>query len=38
LSAAAGFDLGVAKANIERVHPGSEIVELSALRGDGMDE
>jgi hydrogenase nickel incorporation protein HypB len=38
LSAAAGFDRETAKANIERVHPGIEIVELSALRGDGMDE
>jgi len=38
LSGAAGFDRQTAKANIERIHPGIEIVELSALRGDGMDE
>ncbi len=38
LSAATGFDGEAAKGNIERVHPGIEIVELSALRGDGMDE
>jgi len=38
LAAAAGFDRASAKANIERVHPGIEIVEVSALRGDGMDE
>lgn len=38
LSDAAGFDLQAAKANVDRVHPGIEIVELSALRGDGMDE
>ena len=38
LSAAAGFDRELAKANVERVHPGIEIVELSALDGDGMDE
>lgn len=38
LSAAAGFDREIAKANIERVHPGIEIVELSALHGDGLDE
>lgn len=38
LSAVAGFDRDAAKANIDRVHPGMEIVELSALCGDGMDE
>lgn len=38
LAAAAGFDRTAAKANIERIHPGIEIVEVSALRGDGMDE
>jgi hydrogenase nickel incorporation protein HypB len=38
LSNAAGFDRDAAKANVERVHPGVEIVEVSALRGDGMDE
>lgn len=38
LSVAARFDRELAKANIERVHPGIEIVELSALGGDGMDE
>jgi hydrogenase nickel incorporation protein HypB len=38
LRAAAGFDGDAAKANLERVHPGIEILEVSALRGEGMDE
>ncbi|HKE37409.1 MAG TPA: hydrogenase nickel incorporation protein HypB, partial [Candidatus Baltobacteraceae bacterium] len=37
LAEAAVFDREGAKANVERVHPGIEIVEVSALRGDGMD-
>jgi hydrogenase nickel incorporation protein HypB len=38
LAAAARFDREAARANIERVHPGMEIVELSALTGEGIDE
>ena len=38
LAAAADFDRRTATANILTVRPGMRIVELSAKRGDGMDD
>ncbi|HET6894151.1 MAG TPA: hydrogenase nickel incorporation protein HypB [Candidatus Baltobacteraceae bacterium] len=37
LSGACGFDRAAALANIDRVHPGLPVIELSARTGEGMD-
>ncbi|MBC5808762.1 MAG: hydrogenase nickel incorporation protein HypB, partial [Candidatus Eremiobacteraeota bacterium] len=38
LSSATGFDRAAARANIERVHPGVQVIELSARSGQGRNE
>jgi hydrogenase nickel incorporation protein HypB len=38
LALATGFDRAAARANIERVHPGVQVIELSARSGQGVDE
>ncbi len=35
---ATGFDRRSARENIERVHPGVDVIELSARTGDGMEQ
>jgi hydrogenase nickel incorporation protein HypB len=38
LSQATGFDRATAVANVERVHPGLPIIEVSARTGEGMEQ
>jgi hydrogenase nickel incorporation protein HypB len=38
LAPAVDFDRGIARANVEEVHPGMEILEVSAKTGAGLDQ
>jgi hydrogenase nickel incorporation protein HypB len=38
LVGATGVDCGSARDNVERVHPGVDVIELSARTGDGMEQ
>ena len=37
LASATGFDVAAARENVLRVHPGANLIELSARTGEGMD-